>query len=450
VQEAVVGSLAAIGLSLDASTGAIPAGPGLVLFDEVTEALRDFVRRAGDAGMSRLLALAASPSALDGRKAWDLVDCGAADVLAWNARPRIPEEVLAKLERWRAIDELFDAHLVRERIAGRSRSLRRVLRQVIEAARFTEHPILITGESGTGKELLAQLVHRLDPRPNLNALVIVDCTTIVPELSGSEFFGHERGAFTGAVAPRIGAFELADGGTLFLDEVGELPLPLQAELLRVIQERTFKRVGSNTWRQTQFRLVCATHRDLRAELSSGRFRRDFYFRIASCTCHLPPLRERVEDILPMVDHFLRGACGGVGELPLLDEPVREFLLQRSYPGNARELRHLVLRIASRHTGPGPITLGDIPEDERPAPSMPAAGWDGVEFKSAIRHAVIQGAHLKELGQAAAEHAVEAAIDVEEGNLARAAARLGVTVRAIQMRMAKDRADAEGSPSDERP
>ena len=123
--------------------------------------------------------------------------------------------------------------------------------------------MLVTGESGTGKERVAQLIHELDPRPNKGKLVVLDCSTVVPSLSGSEFFGHEKGAFTGAAAAREGAFELANGGTLFLDEVGELTVALQAELLRVIQEGTFKRVGSNMWRKSTFRLVCATNRDVR-------------------------------------------------------------------------------------------------------------------------------------------------------------------------------------------
>ena len=147
----------------------------------------------------------------------------------------------------------------------------------------------------------------------------------MPSLSGSEFFGHEKGAFTGAAAARDGAFELADGGTLFLDEVGELPVTLQAELLRVIQEGTFKRVGSNTWRKSSFRLVCATNRDLAAEQAHGaRFRSDFFYRIAGCTLHLPSLRDRTEDILPLFRHFFRQAHPD-REPPELYGPVRDLL-----------------------------------------------------------------------------------------------------------------------------
>src|SRR5678816_1272096 len=140
---------------------------------------------------------------------------------------------------------------------------------------------LIAGESGTGKELVARLIHALDRREPKGPFVVLDCTTVSPELAGSEFFGHERGAFTTAVTAREGAFAMADGGTLFLDEVGELPLTLQAELLRVIQERVYKRVGSNIWKQVNFRLICATNRNLLEEEARGAFRRDFYYRLAA-------------------------------------------------------------------------------------------------------------------------------------------------------------------------
>jgi transcriptional regulator with GAF, ATPase, and Fis domain len=170
--------------------------------------------------------------------------------------------------------------LVRNNLIGQSLAWNSVLRQIIEVARFTDASVLIMGESGTGKELVARLIHTLNPHTKKRDLVVVDCTTIVPDLSGSEFFGHERGAFTGALAPRDGAFALADGGTLFLDEVGELPLGLQAQLLRVVQERTYKRVGDNTWQRTDFRLVCATNREPLQEVQQGRFRCDLYYRLS--------------------------------------------------------------------------------------------------------------------------------------------------------------------------
>jgi transcriptional regulator with GAF, ATPase, and Fis domain len=289
---------------------------------------------------------------------------------------------------------------VRDFLVGDSPSWQAVLRDAVEIARFTDAAVLITGESGTGKERVAQLIHELDPRPRKKRLVVLDCSTVVPSLSGSEFFGHEKGAFTGAATARQGAFELADGGTLFLDEVGELTVPLQAELLRVIQEGTFKRVGSNTWRKSAFRLVCATNRDLTAEQARGTFRNDFYYRIAGCTLHLPSLRERADDILPLFRHFFREAVPE-REPPELEDAVRDLLTRRDYPGNVRDLRSLVLRIVHRYLGTGLVTVGDIPDDERPAPE-PSATWRGRDFEESIRRGLAQGVGLDEIAAAAAD------------------------------------------------
>ncbi|HEX7941315.1 MAG TPA: sigma-54 factor interaction domain-containing protein, partial [Gemmatimonadaceae bacterium] len=192
----------------------------------------------------------------------ELVAAGASEVLAWTGNAATIATIAARLERWAAVDALLVSDDVVHTLIGASTTWRRVLREVVEVARFTDAPVLVTGETGTGKELVSRVVHALDARKAKRDLIVVDCTTIVPELSGSEFFGHEKGAFTGAVAARNGAFALADDGTLFLDEVGELPLPLQAELLRVVQEHTYKRVGSSVWQPTCFRLICATNRDL--------------------------------------------------------------------------------------------------------------------------------------------------------------------------------------------
>jgi transcriptional regulator with GAF, ATPase, and Fis domain len=273
--------------------------------------------------------------------------------------------------------------------------------------------VLITGESGTGKERVAQLIHELDPRPNKRRLVVLDCSTVVPSLSGSEFFGHERGAFTGASSSREGAFELADGGTLFLDEVGELPVTLQAELLRVIQEGTFKRVGSNTWRRSAFRLVCATNRDLAAEKARGTFRNDFYYRIAGCTLHLPSLRERSEDILPLFRHFFRQLHPD-RQPPALEGAVRDLLVNRSYPGNVRDLRSLVLRIIHRHLGAGFVTVGDIPDQERPGSAQPAA-WPDHQFEESIRRGLAMGVKVEDITAAAAEVATRLAVTREDGD-----------------------------------
>jgi transcriptional regulator with GAF, ATPase, and Fis domain len=279
------------------------------------------------------------------------------------------------------------------------------------------------------------MIHSLDPRPRKGELVVLDCTTIVPTLSGSEFFGHERGAFTGATAAREGAFGLANGGTLFLDEVGELPLPLQSELLRVVQEGVYKRVGANNWRTTSFRLICATNRDLFAEAAAGRFRYDLLYRLAGSILHLPSLNERREDILSLAEHFLSENADG--DAPAFEQEVASFLIGRDYPGNVRELRQLMARIAYRHVGPGPITVGDVPPDEwGDGVAGPERGQPG--FVDVVREAVARGLTLREIAAAASDVAVAVALDEENGSLKRAAARLGVTPRALQMRRANGR------------
>jgi transcriptional regulator with GAF, ATPase, and Fis domain len=420
-----------------------PSGPGLLVFDGcgpgLHPGLADSVRDLSRRGEERLIAVALCREALARGSGWQLLQAGASDVLA-VADPAHPEEtaevIAARFERWEEVDRLVGSAVVTRNLVGRSLAWRSALRQVVEVARFSASSVLLGGESGTGKELVARLIHTLDAREDKRDLVVLDCTTIVPELSGSEFFGHERGSYTSAVSARDGAFALADGGTLFLDEVGELPTRLQAELLRVVQEGTYKRVGSNAWQKARFRLVCATHRDLLGEVEEGRFRRDFYYRIAAWTCRLPPLRERREDIPLLVRCFLTEHYGG--EAPEVDPEVLDLLLARDYPGNVRDLRQLVDRIAHRHVGKGPITLGDVPEEERPAGGGNLVALDG--FDGAVRLALARGLGLKEIGNLAADTAVRIALAEEEGSLKRAADRLGVTDRALQMRRAVQRRD----------
>jgi transcriptional regulator with GAF, ATPase, and Fis domain len=420
----------------DVAIGAEHTGAGIVVFGEVSDALRKTLRNASDGSLVPVAAVAADRAAIRDGGAWELLSAGASDVIVWDRTSPPVEDLAARLERWTAVDDLVASPLVTRNVGGSSRAWRSVLRQIVEVARFTDAPVLLTGESGTGKEIVARLIHALDARPNKGDLVVLDCTTIVPTLSGSEFFGHERGAFTGAVDTRDGAFALADGGTLFLDEVGELELSLQAELLRVVQEGTYKRVGGNTWRRTSFRLICATNRDLAEEQAHNRFRRDFYYRIAGWHCRLPSLRERAEDILPLAERFLR-------ELrpewePQLDPLVRDVLLRRDYPGNVRDLRQLVARICVRRVSQGPVTLGAIPEEERPVAAE--ASWPDETFRHSIRRALALGATLKEVANVAAETAVEIAVEDEDGSLQRAARRLGVTDRALQLRAARRNAN----------
>ena len=418
--------------------------PAIVFFSAVTRSLCDFVRTCSQHGLRRLLTVALRDAVADDT-AWQVLDAGAADVLAWNAPGDIMGAIVARVQRWHEVDTIVGSPLVQNHLVGESAGWRGLLRQVVEVARFAEPddaPVLLIGETGTGKELVARLIHTLSPRRNKGDLVILDCTTIVPELSGSELFGHERGAFTGAISAHDGAFALANGGTLFLDEVGELPPGLQAQLLRVVQERTFKRVGDNTWRKTDFRLVCATNRDLLADEASGRFRRDLYYRLAGWTFRLPPLRERTEDILALARHFLWQRRPGQ-DPPELDEPVQKYLLKRTYAGNVRDLRNLVLRLAERHVGPGPITIGDIPADERPPVTPIGESWRDPAFEQIMRRALMHGAGLREIRRVAEDTAIRVAIGHEEGNLQRVAQRLGITDRALQMRRAEQRQRTNG-------
>jgi transcriptional regulator with GAF, ATPase, and Fis domain len=430
------------GVALEPAQKSPPIGAGLVLFDSMDAQLCETIDRDSRHGFDRVLAVATCSEALSEGAAWRLLDAGAADVFAWDALPDPAATVAARFARYASVETLLQSSVVSDELAGESPAWLSALRQIVEVAAFSDASVLITGESGTGKELVSRLIHALDPRPAKGAFVVLDCTTVSPELAGSEFFGHERGAFTTAVAARDGAFALADRGTLFLDEVGELPLTLQAELLRVIQERVYKRVGSNTWKQVNFRLVCATNRNLLEEEARGAFRRDFYYRIASWSCALPPLSARWEDILPLTRHFLRQVCSP-GAVPELDTPVRDYLLTRKYPGNVRDLRQLVTRMVSRHVGPGPLTVGDLPPDEsRAATECMRRVWHDSAFQCSIRRALAMGLGLKEINSQTADVAIQTALDDEDGNLQRAARRLHVTDRALQMRRASRRQDAD--------
>lgn len=393
----------------------------------------DFVHDCAHKGL-RTLCLGLFHRPVEHHKIWELLAAGADEFLDWNQRERPEQAVLAKLERWTTVSNLLRSARVREQLVGESPAWQRLLGQVVEAAYFSAAPVLILGESGTGKELVAKLIHDLDRRPDKRDWVITDCATIVPELSGSEFFGHEKGAFTNAVSNRDGAFALADGGTLFLDEIGELPLTLQAELLRAIQEGTYKRVGSNYWRQSKFRLVSATNRNLQQETMEGRFREDLFFRISTCICHMPPLRDRREDIPALARFFLKKYLP-TDTSPDFDEVVRHYLMTRDYRGNVRELQQLVARIAYRHTGKGPISAGDLPETDRPWLPKLLNPLDDTSLENALRLAVANGTGLKEIKRLIGNKLMDLVIADANGDLQAAAQRLQVSDRTLQLHAA---------------
>ena len=243
-------------------------------------------------------------------------------------------------------------------ILGRSPALERVLHQV-EMVAATGANVLVLGESGTGKELIARAIHQRSARAH-KPLVKVNCGSIPRELFESEFFGHVRGSFTGAVRDRVGRFQLADGGTLFLDEVGEIPLELQSKLLRVLQEGEFERVGDEATRRVNVRVVAATNRDLRREVNEGRFRLDLYYRLGVFPVEAPPLRDRREDIPDLIAHFVRQASVRF-HIPPPGVPHREIERAQRYdwPGNVRELQNVVERAVIVSHG-GKLTL-DLPQ-----------------------------------------------------------------------------------------
>jgi transcriptional regulator with GAF, ATPase, and Fis domain len=290
---------------------------------------------------------------------------------------------LAERERQRAYDELarVKAAIERERdylreeirldwnydsIIGASEPLRRTL-GLVDAVAGTGATVLLRGESGVGKELFARAIHARSTRKD-GPLVIVNCASIPKDLFESEFFGHVRGAFTGAVKDRVGRFELADGGTLFLDEVGEIPIELQAKLLRVLQERELERVGDERTRRVDVRVIAASHRDLDAEVAAGRFRRDLYYRLTVFPIDIPPLRERRDDVVVLAEHFLRLLARDDGLV--LSDADRERLVAYDWPGNVRELGHVIERAVILSPRP-PLRL-DLALPALAAPPPPAA------------------------------------------------------------------------------
>ena len=298
-------------------------------------------------------------------------------------------------------------------VVAESAALCGVLELVRRAARSAA-TLLVTGESGTGKELIARAVHVQSDRVGA-PFVAVNCRALAPGLLESELFGHERGAFTGAERARTGLFERAQGGTLFLDEIGDVSPDFQAKLLRVLQERRITRVGGNEERPVDFRLVAASQRELRREVEAGRFREDLYFRLAVIPIHLPPLRERREDVLPLARHFLARANAG-REAPLRgwSEEVEAFLLRHAWPGNARELENAIERGAVLARGER-IELEDLllGDGETGAGAAPAGG-------PAPGDETLRGF----LDRMTAEH-VGAVLEAAGGSKAEAARRLGV-------------------------
>jgi transcriptional regulator with PAS, ATPase and Fis domain len=228
-------------------------------------------------------------------------------------------------------------------LVGQSPRLRNILRMVEKLGRC-RWPVLVLGETGTGKEVVARSIHNVSP---LGPFVTIDCSSLVGPLMESELFGHVKGAFTGAVGAKTGLIETADGGTAFFDEISELPLDLQAKLLRVLQEKEFRPVGSLIQRRSDFRVIAATNRDLAKEVEKGTFRRDLFYRLNVVNLRLSPLRDRKEDIPALIAHFL----GRYGRNHTLTQETLEAMLSYDWPGNVRELENCIQHMVAINSGP---------------------------------------------------------------------------------------------------
>jgi len=280
-----------------------------------------------------------------------------------------------------------------EEIVGNSEVLRRLLAQ-IETVAPTDSTVLIYGETGTGKELIARAIHNLSSR-NSNAFIKLNCAAIPTGLLESELFGHEKGAFTGAIAQRVGRFELANRGTVFLDEVGEIPLELQPKLLRVLQEREFERLGSTRTLRSDARLIAATNCDLEAMVNEQRFRTDLYYRLNVFPVRVPALRERREDIPLLVRHFVQQFSRRMNRnIETIPSETMQTLVRYDWPGNIRELQNVIERAVIVSAGP----LLKVPLDDlrTHVPSVEASNGVGVSEDTGNMRGMLEDAERKQI------------------------------------------------------
>ncbi|HEY6459853.1 MAG TPA: sigma 54-interacting transcriptional regulator [Polyangiaceae bacterium] len=319
------------------------------------------------------------------------------------------------------------------RMVGASEAMRRIYPVCARLAQAAV-PVLVEGETGTGKELLAEALHEASPRAGA-PFVVFDCTAVPPSLAESMLFGHERGAFTGAVAARKGVFEEADGGTLFVDEIGELDLQMQPKLLRALERGEVQRVGSNQWRRVDVRIVAATRRDLDREVQAGRFRDDLFFRLAVGRVELPPLRDRRGDVSLLAETFWR-ALGGA------DRPIPNDALERfedyPWPGNVRELHNAVARLLAL----GEVSLGPgataLEQSLGGTPGTPPSAASGDVIDAVLAAELPLSRARERVVEEFERRYVERVCERHGGNVARAAAASGVARRYFQLLRARHR------------
>jgi two-component system, NtrC family, response regulator PilR len=305
-------------------------------------------------------------------------------------------------------------------LVGSSPPIERVRQMVARVAR-SQAPVHISGESGTGKELVARMIHEASPRRE-GPFVAINCGAIPTELMESEFFGHRRGSFTGAVSDKTGLVQSAEGGTLFLDEVADLPLHMQVKLLRVIQEKTIRPVGQANEVPVDVRILSATHKNLAELAAEGRFREDLYYRINVIELNVPPLRERGRDVLILTQHILARLARGQGlPVPQLSSRARSALLEYRFPGNVRELENILERAMTLSSG-GEIDVGDIQlrhgAEDQPSSANPTGGPLGAQLEEIERDAIVS------------------ALEQARYNKTAAAKLLGISFRALRYRIKK--------------
>jgi len=437
-------------MSAVAQLRSLPGPPDLALIDlglppaphlpnEGFKLIGDLLAHAPDV---RIVVLTGQNEESNARRARAL---GAAELVP---KPCEPDDLLAVLRKALRTRELAPAPGDAEddrSLIGDSPPMRK-LRSQVDLYASSGFPALIEGESGSGKERVAFLLHHLSPRAR-EPFLALNCAAISPTLVEPTLFGYAKGAFTGAVQSKAGYFEDAAEGTLFLDEIGELPVDLQAKLLRVLENGEYQRVGETQTRVSRARIVAATNRDLRQEIRQGRFRADLYHRLSVFTIAVPPLREMGEDKLKLLEHFRRLFSERAGTQPFrLDAGARARWLAYPFPGNVRELRNIVIRLTTKFAG-YEVTEADLEPELAPAPPGAAPGDDRL---AAARAELSSG---RPFSLDAALKSVEsvyldAAIEVAQGNMSQAAKLLGISRSTLYSRLeAAGRAGAKLAASE---
>ena len=362
---------------------------------------------------------------------------GAAEFIAKPCDPAALKKILARALAVRAVEQRADRKPARgaEDLIGQSPALMKLKSQLAQFA-GSPFPVLIEGESGSGKEIVARSLHQLSPRAD-KPYFALNCAAIAPTLVEPTLFGYVKGAFTGATANKAGYFEEATDGTLFLDEIGELPLEMQAKLLRVLENGEYQRVGETTSRVSRARVIAASNRDLRQEVKRSAFRPDLYHRLSVFTLGVPPLREMDGDKLLLLEHYRLFYAEQSGVQPFsLDAGAERRWLEYPFPGNVRELRNIVIRLTTQHAGKRVTAAQLEPEFDLEYNGQPAtAPGEGDALAQAMRHLErSRGVQLDQLLQTLERGYIEAALRLTRGNVSQAAKLLGVNRTTLYSRM----------------